>query len=170
MIVFSLLWCEWLIKIKILIITLVFTKKRHFFADSWQISQTIMIITSTSCPVKHFFWSELDASSILQLVPGLLVLINIQSNIFSPEEARLLNFIINQIVIVRWTRQRSNETTGKQQVIGTGLPDGLFSNPNSQFWVNFEWSCNRRCWYILWPFGKFYAHFVCFVDIRYILF
>jgi hypothetical protein len=32
---------------------------------------------------------------------------------------------------------------------GTGLPDGLFSNPKNQIWVNFGGSCNGRRWYIL---------------------
>jgi hypothetical protein len=49
------------------------------------------------------------------------------------------------------------------------LPDGLFWNPKSQFWVNFGWFRNGRCWYILWPsgllyspFGVFNGHLVCF--------
>jgi hypothetical protein len=32
--------------------------------------------------------------------------------------------------------------------------------PKIQIWVNFEGSCYGRCWYILWPFGIFYGHFV----------
>jgi hypothetical protein len=31
----------------------------------------------------------------------------------------------------------------------TGLPDGLFSNQKSLFWVNFGGSCNGKSWYIL---------------------
>jgi hypothetical protein len=34
-----------------------------------------------------------------------------------------------------------------------GLPDAIFSKQKSQIWANFGVSCNRRCWYILWPFG-----------------
>jgi hypothetical protein len=30
-----------------------------------------------------------------------------------------------------------------------GLPDGLFSNQKSQFWVNFGGSCYGKSWYIL---------------------
>jgi hypothetical protein len=37
-----------------------------------------------------------------------------------------------------------------------------------QIWVNFRGSCNRRCWYILRPFGLFYGHLPYFVDIWYI--
>jgi hypothetical protein len=29
--------------------------------------------------------------------------------------------------------------------------------PKILIWVNFGGSCNGRCWYILWPFGIFYA-------------
>jgi hypothetical protein len=35
----------------------------------------------------------------------------------------------------------------------TGLPDGLIDTPKIQIWVIFGWSCNGRCWYILWTFG-----------------
>jgi hypothetical protein len=45
-------------------------------------------------------------------------------------------------------------------VCRTGLPDAIFS-----IWVNFGGSCNRRYWYILWPFGLFYGHLVYAVDI-----
>jgi hypothetical protein len=37
-----------------------------------------------------------------------------------------------------------------------GLPDGIFSNPKSQFGSILE--ALGRCWYILWPFGLFYGH------------
>jgi hypothetical protein len=30
-------------------------------------------------------------------------------------------------------------------------------------------SCNRRCWYILWPFGQFSGHFVYFMALKLIL-
>jgi hypothetical protein len=36
-------------------------------------------------------------------------------------------------------------------------------------WVNFEGSCNGRCWYILWSFGLFCGNFVYFVALWYIL-
>jgi hypothetical protein len=49
-------------------------------------------------------------------------------------------------------------------------------------WVNFERSCNERCWYIwwslvyvpalwyrLWQFGIFYGHLIYFMAIWYIL-
>jgi hypothetical protein len=39
-----------------------------------------------------------------------------------------------------------------------GLPDGLFSNQKSQFWLG-PW--NGICCYVLWPFGTFYGHLVC---------
>jgi hypothetical protein len=46
----------------------------------------------------------------------------------------------------------------------------------SPIWVNFAGSCNRRCWYILWPFciyylpfGIFYGHLVYIAAICYIL-
>jgi hypothetical protein len=39
--------------------------------------------------------------------------------------------------------------------------------PKILIWVNFGGSCNRRCTYILWPFGLFYGHLVCFVAIWY---
>jgi hypothetical protein len=50
----------------------------------------------------------------------------------------------------------------------SGLPDGLFSNQKSQFWVNFGVSCNGRCWYILWPFDQFYGHLVYIMAIWHI--
>jgi hypothetical protein len=40
--------------------------------------------------------------------------------------------------------------------------------PKIPFLVNFWWSCNGRCWYILWPFGQFFRHLVYFVCIWYI--
>jgi hypothetical protein len=44
------------------------------------------------------------------------------------------------------------------------LPDGIII----QIWVNFGGSCNKRCLYIIWPFGLFYGHVVNFIDIWYI--
>jgi hypothetical protein len=41
----------------------------------------------------------------------------------------------------------------------SGLPDGIFSNLNSQFGKIVE----ERCWYILWPFGKLSANLFDFV-------
>jgi hypothetical protein len=29
--------------------------------------------------------------------------------------------------------------------------------PKILIWVNLGWSCNRRCWNIFWPFGRFYG-------------
>jgi hypothetical protein len=34
--------------------------------------------------------------------------------------------------------------------------------------VSFAGSCNRKCWYILWPFGPFSSHFVYFMALWYI--
>jgi hypothetical protein len=51
-----------------------------------------------------------------------------------------------------------------------GLPDGVpIYKPKIPFWVNFGGSCNRRCLYILWPFGIFYCLFVNFMTIWYVL-
>jgi hypothetical protein len=41
--------------------------------------------------------------------------------------------------------------------------------PKILIWVNFGVACSARCWYILWPFGPFYCHFVYFIAILYIL-
>jgi hypothetical protein len=41
---------------------------------------------------------------------------------------------------------------------GAGLPDGLFSKPKIQIWVIYEVPFIGKCWYILWPTGKFYGH------------
>jgi hypothetical protein len=41
--------------------------------------------------------------------------------------------------------------------------------PKISIWVVFGRSCNRRCWYILWPFGPFYGYWVYFSVIYYIL-
>jgi hypothetical protein len=41
--------------------------------------------------------------------------------------------------------------------------------PKFQIWVNFGGSCNRRGWYVLYPFGIFYSHLVFVVAIWYIL-
>jgi hypothetical protein len=48
-----------------------------------------------------------------------------------------------------------------------GLPDGLFSNQKSKFWVNFGGSCNGRCWYILRTLGPSYGLLLDFMDIWY---
>jgi hypothetical protein len=40
--------------------------------------------------------------------------------------------------------------------------------PEIQIWVNFGGSFNRRCWYILWPFGIFQDHIVYLMAIWYI--
>jgi hypothetical protein len=37
-----------------------------------------------------------------------------------------------------------------------GMPDGLFSNKKIPIWVNFGVPGNGKCWYSLWPFGKYY--------------
>jgi hypothetical protein len=42
------------------------------------------------------------------------------------------------------------------------LPDGILSNRKIQIWVNFGGSWNRKCWYILRPFGLFYSYLVNF--------
>jgi hypothetical protein len=41
--------------------------------------------------------------------------------------------------------------------------------PKISIWVNFGRSCNRRCWYVLWPFGIFYRHLGYFMTILYTL-
>jgi hypothetical protein len=40
--------------------------------------------------------------------------------------------------------------------------------PKIQIWVNFGGSWNKRCWYILCPFGIFYGHLPYFLAIWYI--
>jgi hypothetical protein len=45
----------------------------------------------------------------------------------------------------------------KVAALGAGLPDGLFSNPKSQFGQILEGLCKRSCCFILWPFGIFYG-------------
>jgi hypothetical protein len=37
--------------------------------------------------------------------------------------------------------------------------------PKIPIWVNFGWSCNERCWYVVWSFGKFCVHLVYFAAI-----
>jgi hypothetical protein len=51
-----------------------------------------------------------------------------------------------------------------------GLPDGIYFRPKITIWVNCRWSCNGRCWYVLWPFGLFYGHLVHFWLFWYILY
>jgi hypothetical protein len=41
--------------------------------------------------------------------------------------------------------------------------------PKIQDWVYFGRPWNRQRWYILWPFGIFQNHLVCFMAIWYIL-
>jgi hypothetical protein len=41
--------------------------------------------------------------------------------------------------------------------------------PKIPIWVNFGGYCNRKSWYILWPFGLFYGHWKYFMAIWYIL-
>jgi hypothetical protein len=41
--------------------------------------------------------------------------------------------------------------------------------PKIPIWGNFGGPWNIQCWYILWPFGKFYNHLVYFMAIWYIL-
>jgi hypothetical protein len=57
----------------------------------------------------------------------------------------------------------------KKDGSGTGLPDGLFSNQKSKYWVNFGGSCNGRRWHILWTLGLFYGVLLYFIDIWYSL-
>jgi hypothetical protein len=45
----------------------------------------------------------------------------------------------------------------------SGLPDGLFSNQISQFWVNFRGSCNGK------SIGIFYDHLIYLTAIENIL-
>jgi hypothetical protein len=40
--------------------------------------------------------------------------------------------------------------------------------PKIQLWVNFGGSYNRRCWYILCPFGRFCGHLVHYLVIWHI--
>jgi hypothetical protein len=49
------------------------------------------------------------------------------------------------------------------------LPDVLFSNQKSQFWVNFWWPWNGKCWYILWQYGIFYRNLLQFMAVCYSL-
>jgi hypothetical protein len=39
--------------------------------------------------------------------------------------------------------------------------------PKIKIWANFDGSCNRRCWYILWTLGPFYGPLLYFMDILY---
>jgi hypothetical protein len=48
------------------------------------------------------------------------------------------------------------------------LPDGVFSNQKSQFWVNLEGPWNGKGRYIIWPFGTFHRHWGNLVAIRYL--
>jgi hypothetical protein len=41
--------------------------------------------------------------------------------------------------------------------------------PKILIWTNFGGTCDRRCWYILRPFGLFYGHLVYFTAIWSIL-
>jgi hypothetical protein len=40
-------------------------------------------------------------------------------------------------------------------VFASGLPDGLVS-----IWENFGGPSNGNCWYISWPFGIVYGHWL----------
>jgi hypothetical protein len=37
--------------------------------------------------------------------------------------------------------------------------------PNIPIWINFGGPCDRRCWYILWPFGLFDGHLAIFYGV-----
>jgi hypothetical protein len=45
------------------------------------------------------------------------------------------------------------------------LPDGMFSNQKSNFWVNYGEPWNEKGWYNLWPFAIYYGHLVYFMAI-----
>jgi hypothetical protein len=49
------------------------------------------------------------------------------------------------------------------------LPDGLVSDKKSQIGVNFKGSWNRKCWYILCPFGSFRGTLVFLAPFWYIV-
>jgi hypothetical protein len=49
-----------------------------------------------------------------------------------------------------------------------GVARWYIFKPKYQFWVNFGWSRNGKCWYISWPFGLFCAHLVYLMVIWYI--
>jgi hypothetical protein len=49
-----------------------------------------------------------------------------------------------------------------------GLPDGLFSDQKSQFWLIF-WHWKGKFGYILWSFWYFRVHLVYFASIWHIL-
>jgi hypothetical protein len=52
-----------------------------------------------------------------------------------------------------------------------GLPDGPFAyEPKSPIWVNFEGPWIRKCFNILWPFGKFYGLLVYKFRVRLVYF
>jgi hypothetical protein len=36
----------------------------------------------------------------------------------------------------------------------------VYFHTKIQIWVNFVVPCNERCWYILWPIGIYFSHFV----------
>jgi hypothetical protein len=45
------------------------------------------------------------------------------------------------------------------------LPDGIFSNQASHFWVNFGVPWNGKGWYTFWPFGIYYEYLVYFGNL-----
>jgi hypothetical protein len=65
-------------------------------------------------------------------------------------------------------QNKSGDTKNdKQMILGSGLPDGIFSNQKSQFGEILEalgiekvGIYSTAIWYILRPFGKFYGHLI----------
>jgi hypothetical protein len=56
----------------------------------------------------------------------------------------------------------------KTEVLSSRVARWLLFEPKIPVLVNFGWSCNGRCWYILWPFGQFSGHLAQFMTIWYI--
>jgi hypothetical protein len=47
----------------------------------------------------------------------------------------------------------------------SGLQDGIFSNPKSQFGQILEGLLTGKCWWILWPLGIYFGTLVDFMGI-----
>jgi hypothetical protein len=49
---------------------------------------------------------------------------------------------------------------GKVPSWGSGLPDGIYFNPEIPIWYHFGRPWNWKDWYVLWSFGIYYGSLV----------
>jgi hypothetical protein len=75
----------------------------------------------------------------------------------------------NRLTFSRTSSIKFYLCAGPNLQLGTGMPDGIFSNQKwGKFWRVFQWKLLvylMDIWYSLRPFGIFYGHLVYFVVI-----